>query len=194
MIIGITGAFGSGKSTVLSAFYDAGWQTHSLDAWVHELYDDPGQRTFLMELAARWGADILRADGRLERRAVGKIVFNNPEEMEFLCEKLHPLLRRRLGELIALPAPSPIAVEVPLLFESDWSAAFDLTLAVWAPRELRVARLAARGFSAADMLERERLQLPADVKLERADCALLNIGSEEQLRRQCNYFINHLEF
>jgi dephospho-CoA kinase len=147
---------------------------------VHELLDDPGVRSRLVE---RWGDDVV-SDGRLDRRRVSAVVFKRPEELSWLENVLHP----RVGERFAawretLPSEVPIAVvEVPLLFETGMDEAFDATVAVVAEDETRADRAGARG---TDLLERRSArQLSQEEKAARADHVLQNDGSLEDLEAQ----------
>ena len=190
--IGITGAFGSGKSSVLAAFQEVGWETDSLDRWVHRLYADPDSGLGA-ELAARWGRRVLLPDGAVDRREVGRLVFADAGELAFLCDRIHPVLRRQLTSRLAAGGVRALALEVPLLFELGWESEFPATLAVWEPGALRRARLRSRGYEAAEVAARDRRQWSPERKLELADYAVINTGSPEFLKSQCKLLIKHLE-
>ncbi len=155
---------------------------------MHELLDDPGVRSRLVE---RWGEDVV-SDGRLDRRRVSTVVFKRPEELSWLEGVLHP----RVGERFAawretLPSEVPIAVvEVPLLFETGMDGAFDATVAVVAEDETRADRAGARG---TDLLERRSArQLSQEEKAARADHVLHNDGSLEDLETQAGRLMEAL--
>jgi dephospho-CoA kinase len=174
---GLTGGIAAGKSQVLAAFARRGAATLSSDALVHELLEEPRLRSRLGE---RWGEGIL-SDGSLDRRRVGAIVFERPEELAWLEALLHPLVGERVATWRqSLPAGVPLAVvEVPLLFETGMDALFDATVAVVADDRKRADRAGACG---TELLEgRGDRQLSQGDKAARATHVIRNDGSVEQL-------------
>jgi dephospho-CoA kinase len=177
--IGLTGGIAAGKSEALAAFGRLGAATLSSDAVVHELLEgEPLQG----RLAERWGPEVI-ADGRLDRSKIGEIVFADPEQLSWLEEQIHPLVKERTAAwLTSLPEEAEVAVvEVPLLFEAGSDGAFDTTVAVVTADEVRRERAAARGHALVD--EREARQLTQPEKAERAEHVVENDGSVEDLER-----------
>lgn len=195
MILGVTGAFGCGKSAVLAAFAARGWRTADADLICHELYADPEGEP-ARKFAARWGAGILTSEGAVDRRRLGELVFSDKEELEYLTGILYPELSRKLDELIAGCRRDGAngAFELPLLFEAGYEKKFDRIVAVWAAPAIRYARLRGqRNFSDEEIRRREARQLMADVKMERADYALINNGGFRELEMQMDRLIESLE-
>ena len=185
MILGVTGSIGCGKSTVLDLFGRASWRTADADAICRSLYDDPAGE-FAAACRRNWGEAFFR-DGRFDRAAVARVVFHDPAELKRLTALIYPHLERKLDEftLRARRDGANAAVEVPLLYENGMEKRFDAVLTVWAPREVRHARLREfRHFDEPEILRREKLQLDADEKLERADYALVNSGDAASLEKQ----------
>lgn len=180
--VGLTGGLGAGKSTALAALERLGAATLSTDAVVHDLYASDELRDAVVE---RWGADVAPG-GRVDRKAVAERAFAAEEERRWLEELLWPRVGARMiawrEELAGRGAPPRAAVvEVPLLFEAGMEGAFDATIAVVAPEEVRASRAGARGHAAVE--ERTGRQLSQDEKARRATFAVTNDGSEEQLQR-----------
>lgn len=177
--IGLTGGIAAGKSTALEAFAHLGAATLSSDAVVHELLESPELRE---RLVAHWGPEVA-PDGALDRTRIGEIVFADPEQLSWLEEQIHPLVKERTAQwLTSLPADTEVAVvEVPLLFEAGSDTVFDTTVAVVTADEVRRERAAARGHALVD--EREARQLPQPEKAERAEHVVENDGSVEDLER-----------
>ena len=174
--VGLTGGMGAGKSEALRAFERLGAATLSSDAVVHELLQGEEVRTLLAE---RFGADVAA-----DRAAIASVVFADPEQRQWLEGVLWPRVGARIAawreELDARePLPRAAVVEVPLLFESGMEAAFDHTVAVVADDALRNSRPAGRGHAAAD--ERHARQLSQEEKAQRADFAVRNDGSLQEL-------------
>ena len=135
------------------------------------LRSDPEVRR---ELVERFGPDVIGSDGA-DRAAVASIVFNDPEQLDWLEELLHPRVvqdhtawRQQLAE-----GPDPPAVtvtEVPLLYETGGDKRFDIVVVITAPADVRAGRK-----PIAD--ERERRLLPEDEKVRLADYAYVNDGT-----------------
>jgi dephospho-CoA kinase len=182
LFIGLTGGIGSGKSEALAACQRAGAAVLSSDQIVHDLL---GTGEVQDLLAARWG-DAVLPDGKIDRGAVAQIVFNQPDELRWLEERLFPLVGAEMAgwraDLEAShPAPRVAVVEVPLLFEAGVEGAFDTTVAIVADEELRAQRAGSRDHLAVG--ERAARQLSQEEKASRADHVIRNDGSLEDLDR-----------
>ena len=191
LFIGLTGGIGSGKSEALAACRRAGAAVLSTDQVVHDLLGTDEVRDLL---AARWG-DAVLADGRIDRAAVAQIVFNQPDELRWLEERLFPLVGAEMAgwraELEASGDPPRAAVvEVPLLFEAGVEGAFDATVAVVADEQLRAERAGSRDHEA--IMERAARQLNQDEKASRADHVIRNDGSLEDLDRTVAELLDRL--
>ena len=177
IIIGITGNIGSGKSTVAALLRSWGYPVLDLDALAaraRENKEEELQRLFPEAVVG----------GRLDRRALARLVFSDPERLKALEAVVHPEVRRLLmEELSRLEAPL-VFLEIPLLFEKGWEGRLHGTLLVAAPLEERVRRVMARsGLSREEVLARERAQMPEEEKRKRATWVLENTGSLEDLER-----------
>ena len=190
MILGITGSIGAGKSTVRDGFIALGWRFFDADGICHEIYSSPAG-SFAAAITARWGEGVLDSSGGIDRKKLAAAVFGKPEELQALTSMLYPELERRLDLAVTACRNAQVdgAFEIPLLFENGYESRFDKILCVWCNSPIRYRRLREyRNFTDEQIAERERYQLPADDKLERADFALVNNGSRELLQRQIVYF------
>jgi dephospho-CoA kinase len=172
----VTGPIGAGKSAALDAFARHGAATISSDATVHELLrDDPGVQR---ELVERFGPDVVGSDGA-DRARIAEIVFNDPEQLVWLEELLHPrvvaanLAWRAEQEARADP-PLLTVAEVPLLYETGAERRFDAVVVITAPEAIRRER---RPLADA----REQRLLPEAEKVALADYAYVNDGTLEEL-------------
>ena len=192
MILGLTGGFGCGKSSVLAFFKRAGWQTSSADDICAELYDqqNPG---LMAQLRAHWQDKVFYPDGKVKKTAIAEIVFNKDDELRWLCSVLYPLIAEKIKTMIQKNTEKKFILEVPLLFEAAWDKIFDKTVAVWTDPKTQQERLLRKGFTVDDIRNRNSKQLPNDEKLEKADFGLLNNGDLKFLQKQCNNLINYIK-
>jgi len=169
-LIGVTGGIATGKSTVTRMLAAHGAAVIDADELAREAVR-PGEQT-LEEVATRFGRDVIRPDGTLDRSRVGEIVFADDAARRDLERITHPriteLMQHRIAAALAGPAPL-VAVDVPLLFENAREAMFEGVLLVYAPREVQLRRLHERnGLDEAAALQRLAAQLPIDEKRKRA--------------------------
>jgi dephospho-CoA kinase len=187
--IGLTGAIAAGKSEALAALERLGAATLSSDRVVHDLLGTERVRDLLV---GRWGAEVA-PDGEVDRGRVAAIVFERPEELEWLEATLHPLVGEEIASWGAgLPAETRVAVvEVPLLFETDMDGAFEATIAVVAPDEVRAERAGARG--TLDLESRSQRQLSQEEKAARATYVVANDGSVQELEAALAQLLAEIE-
>ena len=190
--VGLTGGIGAGKSEALRALERLGAATLSSDAVVHEILATDEARDDLME---RLGDEVAPA-GRVDRDAVARLVFDDPDGRRWLEEYLWPRVGSRIvawrSELDSLdPRPRAAVVEVPLLFESGMEDGFDHTIAVIADDDVRAERIGTRGH--AGVASRESRQLDQLEKAERADFAVRNDGTVDELERELSQVLGTME-
>jgi dephospho-CoA kinase len=185
-VVGLVGGIGAGKSAAAAALARRGAAVIDADRVGHEVL---ARHEVAAEVARWWGPGVLRSDGSPDRRAVGAVVFADPAERRRLEGFVFPRIGRRVEELIAAadadPAVRFVALDAAVMLEAGWGHVCDRLVYVDAPREIRLARLAARsGWTAAEVAAREAAQLPAAEKAARADGVLVNDGPPERLQTQ----------
>jgi dephospho-CoA kinase len=174
--VAITGPIGAGKSAALEAFARHGAPTVSSDEIVHELLrSDPEIHAALAE---HFGPEVVGPDGA-DRARIAEIVFNDPAQLEWLEELLHPRVAEQnlawRAEQAARADPPALTVsEVPLLYESGADRRFDVVVVITAPEPVRRERRPVGD-------ERERRLLPVDEKVALADYTYVNDGTLEEL-------------
>ncbi len=181
MTIAVTGPFASGKSTFVRLLGELGAETISADEIVHDLLAEDEQT--VSRVVERFGSGVL-GDRGVDRRALGRKVFGDPEALRDLEDILHPLVRRETGRRVAASRADLFVAEVPLLFEDESSGAYDHTVAVVVPEERRRAWAAERGVDEAALRAIEARQLPQEEKARRADIVVQNDGGVDKLKRQ----------
>jgi dephospho-CoA kinase len=124
-------------------------------------------------------------DGNIDRRALGEIIFKDPQAKAALEGIIHPFVRREFEEAVAsLKGDDVLVYEIPLLFESKSHERFDLVITVEAELENRVARLRERGMHIFEIEGRIAAQATREQRIEIADFLIENDGSEDELLRQ----------
>jgi dephospho-CoA kinase len=133
--IAVTGPFASGKSTLVRLLGELpGTETASADEIVHHLLKN--DRRTISRIIERFGEDVRGSEG-IDRRALGREVFGDPDALRNLEEILHPLVRSETDRRIEASKASVFVVEIPLLFETGRGEDFDFTVAVTVPEERR---------------------------------------------------------
>ena len=192
-LIGLTGGIGSGKSTVSRMFEKLGATVLDADAIVREL-QSPGS-SLLAEIEAAFGAQVIGADGELDREALAAIVFRDDDARLRLNAIVHPRVAAELTRRVAAArevGSSVIVLDIPLLFEArdsgEGTAArlpLDATVVVHVPESLQIERQLARDdCSREEAVRRLRAQLPLEEKRRLADFAIDNSGTLEETERQ----------
>ena len=183
--VALTGNIGAGKSTVADLFRRWGATVIDADTLVREA-QEPGQPG-LADIAARFGQDLIRSDGTLDRPVLRARVLREPGELEVLNQIVHPLVHRRRRELLAHArrrGDRIVVSDIPLLFEAADPAQFDAVVLVDAPEPLRRARLiASRDMPPEDIDRLMAAQLSSSEKRARSDYIIENEGDYEALER-----------
>ncbi len=185
-LIGVTGNIACGKSTVLARLAEHGAETIDADRVVHALME-PGEAVWSAVREA-FGPGVIAADGRIDRRALGAIVFADPAQLARLEDLTHPATRARIVEQIADAARRGVAVVVVdaiKLYEGGLADYCDETWAVICDPAQQLARLMARnGFDKAEARRRIAAQPPQADKAARADVTIDNSGTRDATRAQ----------
>lgn len=183
MIVGITGSIGSGKTTVAqmmghrlnSPIFDA-------DASAHCTLRQ-GEPAYL-QVVEKFGSGILDECGEIDRSVLGRIVFADAHKLKELNECVHPYVHAVAAEFLhdcARQGQSAI-LDVSLLFESGFNNLADVTIVVAVDEATRYERVARRnGLTPEQVRKRLAAQMPQEEKIRRADYALSNNGSLQDL-------------
>jgi len=184
-ILGLTGNIASGKTTIGLLLLELGAHTYcDADLVVHELYL-PGQ-PLVADLAREFGPGVVDADGGVDRRALGAIVFGDHERLRALEGIVHPAVQQALLErLRAIPDDEIGVFDAIKLFESGYAPMCHGVWVVTCPPEIQLQRLMERrGLSRAEAEARMAAQPPIAPKLAQATEVIHNDGSFEDLRAQ----------
>ncbi|MBW2714543.1 MAG: dephospho-CoA kinase [Deltaproteobacteria bacterium] len=185
-VLGLSGGIGTGKSTVARFFDSFGATVIDADAIVHEL-QAPGA-PMLDEITEAFGPELVDAEGRLDRQALGAIAFGDVAARKRLEEIVHPKVTATIAERVASAqaAGAPlIVIDIPLLFErstrnpnGEFTHSFDAAVLVYASEQQQIERQMSRdGCDRDSALQRVRAQLPIERKKAMADVVIDNTGS-----------------
>lgn len=191
MNIGLTGGIATGKSTVARMLVARGAALVDADRIAREIVE-PGQAA-LARIAERFGDRVIQADGTLDRRMLGTIVFADADERKALEAITHPAIRELMRERIAaLEAERPdrlVVADIPLLYESGLQHLYEGVMVAYVPREVQRARLIGRdGLSPEEADKRIRAQMDIEEKRRLADYVIDNSGSLADTEAQLDRF------
>ena len=184
ILVGLTGGIGSGKSTISSLLEGKGAVIIDADAIVREV-QLPGSPV-LTELAAKFGAEVLAADGSLDRQAVANIVFTDPDALKALNAIVHPAVGKEMNRRMIEQRTTGhvVVLDIPLLTENPREG-LQGKIVVDVPVEVQVERLVKyRGFDEADARARISRQATRELRLATADFVVDNSGDLADLQPQ----------
>ena len=185
-VIGITGSIACGKTTVCQELRRKGFPVIDGDALSREV-TAPGSEA-LKEIGQRFGSMYLNADGSLNRRELGTLVFSDAAARDQLDRLMEPYLRkltlhcleqaRNVGAKLCF-------LDFPLLYEKKYDQYCDAVWCVWLPEALQISRLMKRdGFSASEARARMQAVLSSDEKANLASFVIDNSGTVDHTLRQ----------
>lgn len=192
-IIGVSGGIGSGKSTIASLFGEMGCLVLNADHQAREAYQDPAVKHTLRDW---WGDGVFDAQGDVIRSAVARIVFTHPEQIKRLENLIHPIVaaKRQAAMKAAANDAQVLAFvwDIPLLFEVGLDRECDHLVFVDAPFEQRLARVASRGWDRDELIRRENLQRPLDIKRRMSNDIVQNTADVGFARRQVREILSRV--
>jgi dephospho-CoA kinase len=185
MRLGLTGGIACGKSTAAAILESMGFGRLDADAIVRDLQqNDPEVQAALKE---RFGPDIYKTCGQLDRAAVAQQVFADQQQRQWLEALLHPRVQAHWQRHLRTEPDRDWVVEIPLLFENKLEKHFNLTVCVTCHPMTQARRLQARGLTETEARNRITSQMPLKHKVALADRVLCNDGElpflEAQIQR-----------
>ena len=182
-IIGLTGNIATGKSAIMRLAAERGALTIDADRVVHELLD--GDVTMQTAVAEAFGPGVRRADGRIDRAALGGIVFGDADQLGRLEALLHPAVRAEIGRRVAATDAPVVMIEAIKLLEGPLAAVCHQVWVTTCARETQLERLrVCRGLDEAAAVTRVEAQSPQADKIARADVVIDTDGLMAQTQAQ----------
>lgn len=192
--VGLTGGIASGKSTVAARMTELGLTVLNADALAHRLIE-PGQPAY-DDIVREFGREILRADGSVDRKKLGDIVFRDAARRERLNQIVHPrVIEAREERLQEMETQNPLGlaiVEAALLIEAGYYKKLDRLVVCSCRPEQQMERLRARGLTEEEARQRIDAQLPLAEKLRLADDVVDCSGTLEETERQTDALVARL--
>ncbi len=184
MILGITGGSGGGKTTLLTLLAENGYRVLDCDRIYHDLLKT--DKWMLSAIETRFPGTV--TDSMLDRKKLGDLVFADPAALQDLNAITHTAVKAEV--LRILKTADNAAIDAIGLFESGLAALCDLTIAVSAPEEMRIARLMARD-NISESYARSRIaaQRNSEEYETLCDYTLVNDSTEAAFREKCLAFL-----
>lgn len=188
MTVGLTGNVASGKTTVAERWRESGVTVIDADRLGHAVLEEDAEVREALE--TEFGGQILDADGRIDRAALGEAAFSAPGRIASLNAIVHPPLLERLDRELerARRSGAKLAVvDAALVFEFGLGEVLDAIVLVTAPARIREERLReARGMDAERFARIMETQMPDEEKVEACDYVIVNDGSIDRLRAEAD--------
>lgn len=180
-IVGLTGGIGSGKTTVSDLFAQhVGIEVVDADVIAREVVQ-PGTPA-LAEIKARFGAEVITAEGCLDRAQLRKRVFSDLDDKTWLNNLLHPLIRQEMQRQCREAQSKYVLLSIPLLVENKLQSLTNRVLVVDCPEEIQLQRASGRdGVGEAQIKSIMQSQASREDRLAAADDVLLNDGDIDHL-------------
>lgn len=191
--IGLTGGFGTGKSTVLKLFKKLGAYTVDSDKLVAEILKKPVTINKLIKILGKKVTGRRGGKVYLFKKRVADIIFSDHKKRIAVEKIIHPEVLKEIKaitkKIYAEDRSATIVIEVPLLFESGFDKYFDKTVVVYCKNETAISRLIKKGFAKEESMRRIKAQMPISKKKESADYLINNNGRIEGLEIKIKYLI-----
>lgn len=186
LIIGLTGGMGSGKSEAARHLVTLGATHVDADAISRSLTAPGGEA--LSAIREKFGDEVFFADGTLDRRRMGEVVFADTHARHVLETIIHPRVQRialEMADAARAAGEDAVLLDVPLLFETGMDALCDVTWVITADREERIRRVMSRdGLSREDAEARFASQMSDEERARRATRVICNNQSVEKFRAE----------
>lgn len=194
LVLGLTGNIGCGKSSLSTIFSNEGINIIDADIIARQIYTD---EKLLKKVYDTFGDDIKNNDGSLNRKALGKIVFNDDEKLIELNKLTHPVIRQKVSDEIdgyKKRNKKIVILDAALLVESDYLNFIDKLLVVTCSEDIQIERIKKRdNCSTEDALSRIKSQMNQEDKVKYADYIIDNSGTIDELKEKAFIFLNYIK-
>ncbi|MDY6904263.1 MAG: dephospho-CoA kinase [Thermodesulfobacteriota bacterium] len=198
IIAGLTGSVATGKSLATGFFSRLGAMIIDADIIAHDVVKQ-GHPAW-QDIVDTFGRAILQPDGEIDRKALGRIIFNDPARKQQLNRIVHPRVFAEISEQLSAigndagQKDAVVILDVPLLFETNMNRDMTDIIVVYALPDIQLERLMRRdSINEADARARINSQMPVEQKRQMADFVIDNSGTIEQTETQVEEIYNILK-
>ncbi|SEM40911.1 dephospho-CoA kinase [Ligilactobacillus sp. WC1T17] len=183
-VLGLTGGTGSGKTTIANYLKTLGAEIIDADQVAREVVLP--NTVGLRRLSQNFGTDILKADGSLDRKKLGKMVFSDENKLTLLNQIMQPLILQNILEhLVQAKAAKLVVLDAPLLLEQHYQKYCDAVMVVQTSPQVQLKRIMARDhLTLNDAQKRIASQMAPDKRVELADVVIDSSKTVEETRKQ----------
>ncbi len=191
--IALTGGIGSGKSTTKDMLLDFGHEVICADSIAHIVLEES-----IEEIVAHFGKEILDSTNKINRKALGKIVFSSPKERKILESITHPKIHDKIMQKAKILESSKkwYFLDIPLFFESGGKVRYPVkfVLTIVASEDIQIERIKSRdNLSTQDAKNRIKAQLNTQTKISKSDYVIYNNSSKQNLKNEIEKFLTWLD-
>lgn len=194
-VIGLTGQTGAGKSTVRELFKAKGAAVIDADAVSHDIVDN--DLSCLTDIVEHFSCIVLNDKGKLNRKALGRIVFSDPKKLAVLNKIMFPYIVSAIKGKVTVyehAGAQMIVIDGATLIESGCSKMCSVLISVTAEEETRLTRIIHRdGISKRDAVRRVSAQHPEEFYIEASDYVIKNNGTPGDLEREAERVLDEIE-
>ena len=194
LVLGLTGNIGCGKSSLSAIFRENDIDIVDADIIARQIYND---EKLLKKVYDTFGYDIKNEDGSLNRKALGKIVFNDDEKLILLNKLTHPVIRQNVTKEIKeykKQNKKIVVLDAALLVESDYLNFVDKLLVITCNEDIQIERIKKRdNCSTEEALSRIKSQMTQENKVKYADYIIDNSGTLDELKKKAFIFLNYIK-
>lgn len=181
LVVGLTGSFGSGKTTVSKFLKKLGAKRIiNSDELVRETFQPGNECLKKIKL-------LFQVNGAVSRKKIAAEVFARPAKRKALEAIIHPYVYQRIMNELKKVKRGIVILEVPLLFEAKFDRICDVTITVTAGRSNMIKRLSRLGLSREEVLARLKAQFSEERKMRKADFIIDNRGSKQLLNKKTEF-------
>lgn len=193
-IIGLTGPTGAGKSTARNIFKECGYSVIDADVFAHQLYDT--NIDCLVAVVDHFSCLVLNDKGKINRKALGRIVFSNPTELQNLNKIIFPYLRKALIREVRNMLPNSehgVVIDGATIIESKCSDMCSNIISVVADEKIRMNRIMERdNISIWEAGKRISAQQMESFYTDNSDYVIKNEGSKQEMEREIKYILGRI--
>ena len=194
LILGLTGNIGCGKSSLSDIFKESDFQIIDADIIARQIFED---RNLLQEVFIHFGEGIRSSDGNLDRKALGRIVFNDENKLIELNNLTHPKIKSKILHNIEEAKNSNkkiVVIDAALLIEGGYLKIIDKLIVVTCDKDIQIKRIQDRdNCTKEEAISRINSQMSQEEKNKYADYVINNSGTFEELKIKAKYFMIYMK-